>query len=90
LAESKSSDSTGWLLKRDSTIRRLFLGIFTIGFTAGALRFLFPFQVLNLGGTEALASLGGTYSAIGQVLGLVIVSRLFRGKKWCSHVFSKG
>jgi MFS family permease len=81
LAESKSSDSTGWLLKRDSTIRRLFLGIFTIGFTAGALRFLFPFQVLNLGGTEALASLGGTYSAIGQVLGLVIVSRLFRGKK---------
>ena len=62
-------------------VRRLFLGIFTVGFAAGALRFLFPFQILNLGGTESLISLGGTFSAIGQVLGLLVLSRLFRGKR---------
>jgi len=62
-------------------VRRLFLGIFTVGFAAGALRFLFPFQILNLGGTESIVSLGGTFSAIGQVLGLLILSRLFRGKR---------
>ena len=62
-------------------VRRLFFGIFVIGFAAGALRFLFPFQILNLGGTESLVSLGGTFSAIGQVLGLLILSRLFRSKR---------
>ncbi|MHA1961787.1 MAG: MFS transporter [Candidatus Thorarchaeota archaeon] len=79
-AEDRNGSST-WLLIRDSTIRRLFIGIFVIGFAAGALRFLFPFQILNLGGSESLASLGGTYSALGQVVGLVMISRLIRGKK---------
>ncbi|NWF94784.1 MAG: MFS transporter [Candidatus Thorarchaeota archaeon] len=62
-------------------IRKLFVCVFAFGFTLGALRFLFPFQIVNLGGTEALASLGGTYSAIGQVLGLMLIGRLFRSER---------
>ncbi|RDE11792.1 MAG: hypothetical protein C4K48_10900 [Candidatus Thorarchaeota archaeon] len=81
VAEKNSSGNSVWLLKRNPLVRRLFLGIFTIGFAAGALRFLFPWQVLNLGGTESLISLGGTLSAIGQVIGLLLLSRLFRGKR---------
>ena len=81
MAESSSHENSVWLLKRDPMVRRLFVGIFVIGFAAGALRFLFPFQILNLGGTESLISLGGTFSAIGQVLGLLVLSRLFRGKR---------
>ncbi len=81
MTESSSHENSVWLLKRDPMVRRLFVGIFVIGFAAGALRFLFPFQILNLGGTESLISLGGTFSAIGQVLGLLVLSRLFRGKR---------
>ncbi|MBE0526194.1 MAG: MFS transporter, partial [Candidatus Thorarchaeota archaeon] len=81
MTESSSRENSVWLLKRDPTVRRLFFGIFVIGFGAGALRFLFPFQILNLGGTESLVSLGGTFSAIGQVLGLLVLSRLFRSKR---------
>lgn len=77
----EKSHGNTWLLKRDSKIQGLFIGIFMIGFTAGALRFLFPFQILNLGGTEALASLGGTCSAIGQVVSLIAISRLIRGQR---------
>ena len=81
VVETDSSGNSVWLLRRNPFVRRLFLGIFTIGLAAGALRFLFPWQVLNLGGTESLISLGGTLSAIGQVMGLLLLSRLFRGKR---------
>ncbi len=74
-------DSRAWLLRRNSEIRGLFIAIFTMGFTAGSLRFLIPFQILNLGGSEALVSLAGSFFGVGQVIGLVVVNRLFQRRR---------
>jgi len=74
-------ESRTWLLRRSPEIRGLFISIFTMGFTAGSLRFLIPFQILNLGGSEALMSLASSLFGVGQVLGLVVVSRLFQRRR---------
>ncbi|MFW9918045.1 MAG: MFS transporter [Candidatus Thorarchaeota archaeon] len=75
------NQDSSWLIFREPIIRYVFLIVFTMGLTAGILRFLFPFQILNLGGTESLISWGSSLSSIGQVLGLIILSRLFSNQR---------
>lgn len=70
-------NESDWLVLREPIIRRAFILIFSFGFVAGLLRFLFPFQILNLGGTETIIAWGSSLSSLGQVLGLVVLARIF-------------
>ncbi|MFW9908847.1 MAG: MFS transporter [Candidatus Thorarchaeota archaeon] len=65
------------MIRREPTIRNLFILIFALGLAGGVLRFVFPFQILNQGGTESLIAWGGSLSSIGQVLGLTVLSKVF-------------
>jgi len=75
------SHESGWLIVREPIIRNVFILIFALGFVGGSLRFLFPFQILNLGGTETIIAWGSSLSSIGQVLGLIVLSRLFSSQR---------
>lgn len=77
----KISQESSWLIVREPIIRNLFFLIFVLGFVGGLLRFLFPFQILNLGGTETIIAWGSSLSSIGQVIGLVLLSRLFSSQR---------
>jgi len=77
----REEQQSSWLIVREPIIRRVFFLVLTLGLTAGMLRFLFPFQILNLGGTESLISWGSSLSSIGQVLGLLVLSRLFSSQR---------
>jgi MFS family permease len=72
---------SSWLIIREPIIRNVFILIFALGFVGGLLRFLFPFQILNLGGTETIIALGSSLSSIGQVIGLILLSRLFSSQR---------
>lgn len=43
----------------------------------GLARLLLPFQVVALGGTEAIVSITSVLYAVGQVLGLIVLARIF-------------
>ena len=77
----KIPQESSWLIVREPIIRNVFLLIFTLGFVGGLLRFLFPFQILNLGGTETIIAWGSSLSSIGQVIGLLLLSRLFSSQR---------
>jgi MFS family permease len=76
-----SFEESSWLIIREPIIRNVFILILALGFVGGLLRFLFPFQILNLGGTETIIALGSSLSSIGQVIGLVLLSRLFSSQR---------
>ncbi|MHA2234436.1 MAG: MFS transporter [Candidatus Thorarchaeota archaeon] len=78
---SEGSQESSWLIIREPLIRNVFILIFALGFVGGLLRFLFPFQILNLGGTEPIIALGSSLSSIGQVIGLILLSRLFSSQR---------
>lgn len=75
------SPKSSWLIIREPIIRNVFILILALGFVGGLLRFLFPFQILNLGGTETIIALGSSLSSIGQVIGLILLSRLFSSQR---------
>jgi MFS family permease len=79
--EDHEYKNTGWLLRKNPVILNLFTAIFTLGLMGGLLRFLFPFQILDLGGSEALISWGSAFSSMGQIVGLLGVSRLVRERR---------
>ncbi|MHA2424214.1 MAG: MFS transporter [Candidatus Thorarchaeota archaeon] len=72
---------SSWLIIREPIIRNVFVLIFALGFVGGLLRFLFPFQILNLGGTETIIAWGSSLSSIGQVIGLILLSRVFSSQR---------
>lgn len=75
------SQESSWLIIREPLIRNVFILIFVLGFVGGLLRFLFPFQILNLGGTETIISWGSSLSSIGQVIGLILLSRIIASQR---------
>ncbi len=77
----EGSQESSWLIIREPIIRNVFILILALGFVGGLLRFLFPFQILNLGGTETIIALGSSLSSIGQVIGLILLSRLFSSQR---------
>ncbi|MHA2076246.1 MAG: MFS transporter, partial [Candidatus Thorarchaeota archaeon] len=72
---------SSWLIRREPLIRNVFILIFAIGFVGGLLRFLFPFQILNLGGSETIIAWGSSLSSIGQVIGLILLSRVISSQR---------
>jgi len=54
----------------------------------GCLRFLFPFQILNLGGDEILNQYSSTLFAGGQILGFLFVAMIFKSNR--SRLFFGG
>ncbi|RDE13320.1 MAG: hypothetical protein C4K49_08755 [Candidatus Thorarchaeota archaeon] len=78
---AEEHEKTGWLLRENPVIINMFTAIFTLGLMSGLLRFLFPFQVLDLGGSEALISWGSAFSSMGQIVGLLVVSRLVHERR---------
>ena len=75
------------LLLTNRQLQRYFLGLLAIHICLGSLRFLFPFQILNLGGSEILISFSSSLFSVGQILGFLLLgviitsnrSRLFIG-----------
>lgn len=57
------------LLFSNRRIQQYFLVLLAIHMSLGCLRFLFPFQILNLGGNEILNQYSSTLFAVGQILG---------------------
>lgn len=78
---SNVPNESSWLIIRETIIRNVFILIFALGFVGGLLRFLFPFQILNLGGTETIIAWGSSLSSVGQVIGLVVLSRIFSSQR---------
>lgn len=76
-----TNQKSRWVIVREPIVQKVFILVFTISLIAGLLRFLFPFQMLNLGGTESLISVGSSLSSIGQILGLIILSRLLSSQR---------
>jgi MFS family permease len=76
-----NSQESSWLIVREPLIRNAFFLVLALGFVGGLFRFLFPFQILNLGGTETIISWGSSLSSIGQVIGLIGLSRIISSQR---------
>lgn len=63
---------SSWLLLSDHRIQQYFLGLFALHMSLGCIRFLFPFQVLNLGGSSILISNASVFFSIGQIVGFIL------------------
>lgn len=70
-----------WLLLSDNKIRRYFIGLLAIHISLGCIRFLFPFQMINIGGDTVLISIASSLFAAGQIIGLVILGIVFRSNR---------
>jgi MFS family permease len=81
VTDRENPPQNGWLLKREPAILSTFSALFMFGLLGGVLRFLFPFQILNLGGSEPLISLGGTFSSLGQIAGLLVLTRIVHSRR---------
>ncbi|MHA2225568.1 MAG: MFS transporter [Candidatus Hodarchaeales archaeon] len=64
---------SSWLLLSDHRLRQYFLGLFAIHLSLGSIRFLFPFQIINLGGDTTLISTASALFSGGQIIGLLIL-----------------
>lgn len=69
------------LLLSNRQIQKYFLGLLVLHISLGCLRFLFPFQIVNLGGNEVLISLASTVFSIGQILGFVFLGLIIHSKR---------
>ncbi|MHA1304088.1 MAG: MFS transporter [Candidatus Heimdallarchaeaceae archaeon] len=66
------------LLFRDKGLFIHFSIILLASFGIGLARLLLPFQVVALGGSEALVSITSVLYSVGQILGLILLSKLCR------------
>jgi len=64
------------LLFKDKRLFFHFLQILLASFGVGLARLLLPFQVVALGGSEAIVSITSVLYAVGQVLGLLFLARI--------------
>ena len=69
------------LLLSNRRIQQYFLVLLAIHMSLGCLRFLFPFQVLNLGGNEILNQYSSTLFAVGQILGFLFVAMILTSNR---------
>lgn len=64
------------ILFKDKKVFLLFIQLTLISFSIGVARLLFPFQLVHLGGGESLVSLTSVLYAIGQILGIIFLSKI--------------
>lgn len=76
------------LLFSNRRIQQYFLVLLAIHMSLGCLRFLFPFQILNLGGNEILNQFSSTLFAVGQILGFLFVAMILTSNR--SRLFVGG
>lgn len=76
------------LLLSNRRIQQYFLVLLAIHMSLGCIRFLFPFQILNLGGDEILNQYSSTLFAGGQILGFLFVAMIFKSNR--SRLFFGG
>ena len=68
---------SSWLLLSDSRMGKLFIGFMAIHLSLGCIRFLFPFQILNLGGDTILIAIASAIFSGGQIIGFLLIGILF-------------
>ena len=64
------------LLFEDKSLFIHFSQILLASFGIGLARLLLPFQIIALGGSEAIVSTTSVLYALGQVIGLLFLSRI--------------
>jgi MFS family permease len=69
------------ILLRDRKVFLLFIQLALISFGLGMARLLLPFQIVNLGGEEYLVSVTSVLYSIGQILGIIFLSKLSERRK---------
>ncbi len=67
---------SNWLLRTDRQIQQYFLGLILLFLSLGCIRFLLPFQVINVGGNYFHVSNASALFAIGQIIGLTLLGSL--------------
>ena len=72
---------SSWLLRSNPQIRTLFLGFIGIFLSLGCIRFLYPFQILNLGGDTILISIASAIFSVGQVVGFLLIGLIFSSNR---------
>lgn len=68
---------SSWLLLSDNRMIKLFLGFMAIFLSLGCIRFLFPFQIINLGGDTTFISFVSAFFSGGQIIGFLLIGLLF-------------
>ncbi|MFX0085335.1 MAG: MFS transporter [Candidatus Hodarchaeota archaeon] len=69
------------LILSNRQLQRYFLGLLAMHMSLGCFRFLFPFQMLNLGGNEALISFSSSVFTIGQILGFLFFGMILTSNR---------
>ncbi|MFX1284504.1 MAG: MFS transporter [Promethearchaeota archaeon] len=67
---------SSWLILTDKNIQKYFLLLFGISLSLGCFRFLFPFQVINIGGDVSLISIASTLFSIGQIISFMVLCKI--------------
>ncbi|MHA1978500.1 MAG: MFS transporter [Candidatus Hodarchaeales archaeon] len=67
---------SSWLILTDKTIQKYFLLLFGISLSLGCIRFLFPFQIINMGGNASLISISSSIFSIGQIISFLVLYRV--------------
>ncbi|MFW9777415.1 MAG: MFS transporter [Candidatus Heimdallarchaeota archaeon] len=67
---------SSWLLLTDRRLQVYCIGIFLLHVSLGALRFIFPFQIILMGGSTSLVSIGSSILAIGQLVVFLVLTSL--------------
>jgi MFS family permease len=69
---------SSWILRSNRQIQQYFLGLFILTMSLGCIRFLFPFQIMNLGGNSIQISNASVLFSAGQIVGLLILGALIQ------------
>ncbi len=72
---------SSWILRTNRQIQQYFLGLFILTMNLGCIRFLFPFQIINLGGSTIQISNASVLLSAGQIFGLLILGALIQSNQ---------
>ncbi|PWI48040.1 hypothetical protein CEE45_08415 [Candidatus Heimdallarchaeota archaeon B3_Heim] len=72
---------SSWILRTNRQIQQYFLGLFILTMNLGCIRFLFPFQIINLGGSTIQISNASVLFSAGQIIGLLILGALIQSNQ---------
>ena len=72
---------SSWILRTNRQIQQYFLGLLILTMNLGCIRFLFPFQIINLGGSSIQISNGSVLFSAGQIIGLLLLGALIQSNR---------
>ncbi|MHA2341373.1 MAG: MFS transporter [Candidatus Hodarchaeales archaeon] len=80
-AQKEDHGLSSWILRTNRQIQQYFIGLLILTMSLGCVRFLFPFQIINLNGNSIQISNASVLFTAGQIFGLIILGALIQSNQ---------